>query len=381
MKPVSTSLEPNPIPEIDGPDNCIVAESAESCFPHDHRQFSPENMILAKDVKIARLQDQLATNKADTTVTYLENLLTIRDRELARYMDLHRGEKRKSEHLVDKVADLEEKLGERTTVLGSLQAKVDTMMKADQLLTRLQKEQRQLTTSTLALHSKLQLTKLVSPYSLHHTPTETQPWVRKEMASSRCRVREGDEKANIARLAGIVDKLTQQYSPEFARYVPPIPTNDLQQQETVTNPDKLPPAVPEELLGIWTFLEEPTAEEEKMYDDFLVGSPPGPIYSPRLPQPYVNWMRLNTNMLRNLPVPMKMPLYGCSPDPTFYSSTVDTCIRGQTVLFDAFTFGEPFGSIYGFHTTAGVMGVPDVPVHGYLCCPLRGIWVIAAEGG
>ena len=104
------------------------------------------------------------------------------------------------------------------------------------------------------------------------------------MASAKDRERKKVDKTDIARLVSMVDKLAGKYSPEFARYDTHRSTNMSCQQACVTNPDKLPAAVPVELLGLWTFQEDPTQEEITMYDHYLARSLPVPIYSPRLPR-------------------------------------------------------------------------------------------------
>ena len=167
------------------------------------------------------------------------------------------------------------------------------------------------------------------------------------------------------------------------------PTNNLCLQDYSTNPDHLPVAVPLELLGIWTYAEEPTEKEEQMYDQYLARILPVPIYSPDLPQPHVLWHKLNTNMLRNMLTPHKFSIMGCSPDPEFYTvmkQTTEYYGNGglQSKIIEnglAWEKGNPFGNTFGFQTDMGVVPIPDTPVHGYMCCPERGVWVIAACGG
>ena len=114
---------------------------------------------------------------------------------------------------------------------------------------------------------------------------------------------------------------------------------------------------------------------------------PALIYSPRLPKPQVNWQRLNTN--RDMPTPMKYPIFGCSPDPDFYTTTVQTTeyygsggLQSRIIENGlAWERGHPFGDVYGFYTDMGVVSCPDIPVHGYMCCPETGAWFIGAGGG
>ena len=256
---------------------------------------------------------------------------------------------------------MESTIKDKDIAIMKWQATVDVMLQADQHLAMLQKQQRQLTTSTVALHKKLKKTKMVTAHNLQYTITEPPPEVRVEIALAREREKLR-ESTYIAKLAGIVDQVAKKYSPVTTRYVSTHLTNDLVKQESdvAVHPDHLPTAVPEELLGIWTFLEEPSEAEVRLYEVFLVGPPPGPIYSPPMPRPSVNWARLNTSMHRNLPPPKMFPVQGCSKDPALYTTTED--------------------ALYGFHTSMGVVALPDVPVHGYLCDQDTGMWIIAAEG-
>ena len=148
--------------------------------------------------------------------------------------------------------------------------------------------------------------------------------VKDEMAVAMQRERQQHDKAGIATMVNLVDKIALRYSPELARYNCNNPTNNLCLQDYSTNPDQLPVAVPLELLGIWTYAEEPTEKEEQMYDQYLARILPVPIYSPDLPQPHVLWHKLNTNILRNMPTPNKFSIMGCSPDPEFYTAIKQT---------------------------------------------------------
>ena len=88
-------------------------------------------------------------------------------------------------------------------------------------------------------------------------------------------------------------------------------------------------------------------------------------------------------MKRNLPVPDQFALHGCAQSPEFYISTLDIEHYGGQTLDTKLVFetGKPFGSLYGFRTSQGVLALPDEVVHGYHCCPETGTWIIAAEGG
>ena len=341
----------------------------------------PPELCQQQQHKILLMEEQLKTLQEDNA--YMEELLHIRDTTVFKYVDLHGKMSRECEALAEKVELMESAMEHKDHIIMKLQAKVDVMMQADEHLAMLQKQQRQLGTATLALHNKLKKTKMVTAHTLQYTITEPPPEVREEMTLAREREKLR-ESTYIAKLVGIVDQVAKKYSSVLTRYVPTHLTNDLvpQQLDVAVNPDHLPAAVPEELLGIWTFLEEPTEAEVQMYETFLVGPRPVPIYSPHMPRPCVNWTRLNTFMHRNLPPPTRFPVQGCSQDPAFYTTTKGVCASGRVVGTRlVFEGAIPFGSQYGFHTSMGVVALPDVPVHGYICCKDTGMWIIAAEGG
>ena len=149
-------------------------------------------------------------------------------------------------------------------------------------------------------------------------------------------------------------------------------------------PNQLFTWVEQDMIATWLFSVDPTEEELDKYDRHLDQQMrPDPIHSPDLPKARVNWNRLNPNMKRNLPVPDQYPVYGCAQDPTFYDSTVDVEHYGGQKLNTKLVFetGKPFGSLYGFWTSKGVLALPDEPVSGYHCCAETGTWIIAAEGG
>jgi hypothetical protein len=144
-------------------------------------------------------------------------------------------------------------------------------------------------------------------------------------------------------------------------------------------PDHLFTWVDKDMIALWLFSVEPTQDEQEKYKKHLEKQMrPDPIYSPTLPKLHVNWMRLNTNMFRNLPQPTRCTVYGCSQDPAAYTRTYRTAIGPENVFDDGV---NPFGALYGFHTDQGVVDLPDIPIHGYKFDVTCGKWVIAASVG
>jgi hypothetical protein len=236
----------------------------------------------------------------------------------------------------------------------------------------LSSQQQKLTKFLLALVERERKTKFIEgSHTLYYSVTEPTPAIRNEMADSKTSFRRED----FTKLARLVDSLAHKYSPDKNRYSQSNPTND-SEQVCVSNPEHLPPAVPKEIFAIWlhSHEEDLTVEEEEQYNGYLAREMrPPPIHSPNLPKPYVNWMRLNTNMRRNLPIPMRCPKDGCSQDPNFYTTTVPTYNmtpynKDYTPLppTPVFEKGEPFGTEYGFVTEMGVVPLPSTPIHGYV---------------
>ena len=191
------------------------------------------------------------------------------------------------------------------------------------------------------------------------------------------------ETFKISRMSNIVDTLAAKYSPinSDLRLVQVSPINSFTEQGSTCHPDRLPTAVPSVLLGIWTFVAEPSDEENKRYDRYLRDSlRHPPVHSPRLPIPHVNWRSLNPNQFKNLPQPSAFPVQGCSLDPDLYLKKEPVYTQGyyrSRLVWEISS--NPFGYKYGFNTNMGVVAVPDIPIHGYRCCEGSGNWDIDAK--
>ena len=190
---------------------------------------------------------------------------------------------------------------------------------------------------------------------------------------------EEEQRKEILAMVNHVDRIAASYD----RYqnVSTIITFSEPRSEIV--PDHLFTWVEKDMIAMWLFSLEPTKEEQEKYEKHLEKQMrPDPIYSPTLMKPRVNWSRLNTNMLRNLPIPVKYSMHGCAQSPEFYTSTKDVEHYGGQTLNTKLVFesGQPFGSHYGFWTSQGVLAPPEEAVHGYHCSPETGTWIISAEG-
>jgi len=341
-----------------------------------------DSMVNEKDAKIydrelAIYAMGVTLSDQTTTINTLQAKLNLQNNlpEVQNWRSAHQQQDEKFQALYShcrSLANERDKLRDHISALSICEAKTK----------ELSDQQQKLTKSLLALIEKEKKTKFINgSHSLDYSVTQPTPAVRHEMADSMSRIRKED----ITRLSNLVDTLAHKYSPDMNRYSQSNTTND-SEQVCVSNPDHLPPAVPLEMYAIWLHShdEDLTVEEAEQYDGYLVRQTrPPPIYSPNLPKPYVNWMRFNPNMRRNLPIPMMCPKLGCSQDPNFYNLTVPTynytpytrhyTDQPPTPVFEK---GEPFGSEYGFVTEMGVMPVPSYPIHGFVFH--GGSWVIAS---
>eukprot|EP00092_Neocalanus_flemingeri_P095834 GFUD01121944.1.p1 GENE.GFUD01121944.1~~GFUD01121944.1.p1 ORF type:complete len:470 (-),score=130.59 GFUD01121944.1:207-1616(-) len=342
----------------------------QSLWLHSMVQEREETILLQYRV-ISGLRDSL-----DTTEFHDRNLEISRDA------------------LEQNMALLHEDVAQQEATITVLEGKVAALTAKQQVSNKMQATSAQLlsqykvaTTSMQALLSKQHKTRLImGTTSLRQTTCETKPVVRDEMAQAKARLRQKEESAYMAKLITIVDSLSG--GPAVARYSPNYPPNNLPSQEKPLHPDHLPDASPREFFGLWTFLQEPTKEEMKIYKKFLLGPPPALIFVPD-PRPKVNWSRLNKHQLRNLPDPQWFPILSAPADPDYYATTYLT--RYGTRKVDGQDYQRtlppaeieqlcagtpPFGTSQGLKTNLGIITMPQEPVHGYTWDDNE--WVIAA---
>jgi hypothetical protein len=348
-------------------------------------EHCPAQFTESQAMRISTLEEKLVKAQGDNG--YLESLLQIRDMDFARYLDLERQQRKRAGNLEEKVDSLEDlvkelklQLIEKDKSMRLALLELDMVRKSDKVLVHAQK---QLAKSSLALVSKQKRTKLVTAHSVKYVTTKPRPQVLDEMALAEKREWERkrlEQKSEIAALVAVVDRIAA----SFDRYTNVSTIINFCEPRSDVIHDHLFSWMDDEMVGLWMYAVEPTPEEETKYDEFLQKkSRPDPIYSPTLPTARVNWHRLNPNMKRNLPVPVQYPVHGCALDPEFYTTMgAEIYYLGQKMdprLL--FVSGHPFGELYGFWTSKGVLAPPDEPVGGYHCCPETGTWIIAAEGG
>ena len=126
-----------------------------------------------------------------------------------------------------------------------------------------------------------------------------------------------------------------------------------------------------ELRNIWIHAET------------LIG--PVPSSNVVITTPTIDWSKVNTRFLSNLPTPKLMPKYGCSIDPSFYEpyEAMETDqFYGDSRLVQCPPKHQqefPFGSVFGVETSAGVIAANTIRAHGHVWCDIKENWIIDAQ--
>ena len=103
------------------------------------------------------------------------------------------------------------------------------------------------------------------------------------------------------------------------------------------------------------------------------------------PYPILDWSKVNSRFLNNIPKPNQFPRHGCSPDPTIYewtekitkTSQCGEVFTSKQKVHPKFEDNYPFGHEWGYRTTAGIISVSNVTHHGYIWD--EGNWVLHAQ--
>ena len=126
-------------------------------------------------------------------------------------------------------------------------------------------------------------------------------------------------------------------------------------------------AVHSELFQIWKNVSEivqPPVITNSAYNNPLL--------------PTVDWSKVNRRFLNNIPIPVSLPKYGCSPEADDYEDKFERSdYGGMRNVVSKFTREFPFGSELGFLMDAGPVNVPDEVFHGYKFQPGQG-WLLHA---
>lgn len=178
----------------------------------------------------------------------------------------------------------------------------------------------------------------------------------------------GHEQQEVLDMVSMVEKLSQKYSPKFARYKSKNFTNS----SNSSKKKKKPSIVPKCFYTMWK----------------LLLAPPPPLIFVKDSKPRVNWTKLRPQTLRNLPKPSEWSVQSCSQDPTFYEGIVDkddprnwSRPKGIPLIMKPSRFlssTSPFGTLLGLLSDQGVISMPEDSIDGYIWSQSSRAWVIAS---
>ena len=193
----------------------------------------------------------------------------------------------------------------------------------------------------------------ISPVPCSDVPSS----VQKRQADSVMK-RKDKDKTFISKMMKTLNKLEAKYmTPEHKR-----------KTRLFTRKQRNSSLVPKEFASIYYTLAAPEPKVVPVPDPF----------------PHVRWS--DVRFKPALPTPESCPVYSCSQDPSFYmekrefrNGSVIPAVSESDFLRLARYNGQPFGSMPGYKTNLGVVGVPTTPVGGYVFCPDLSKWVLHAE--
>ena len=193
----------------------------------------------------------------------------------------------------------------------------------------------------------------ISPVPCSDVPSS----VQKRQADSVMK-RKDKDKTFISKMMKTLNKLEAKYmTPEHKR-----------KTRLFTRKQRSSSLVPKEFASIYYTLAAPEPKVVPFPDPF----------------PHVRWS--DVRFKPALPTPESCPVYSCSQDPGFYKekrefrngSVIPTVSESDFLRLARYN-GQPFGSLPGYKTNLGVVGVPTTPVGGYVYCPDTSKWVLHAE--
>ena len=83
----------------------------------------------------------------------------------------------------------------------------------------------------------------------------------------------------------------------------------------------------------------------------------------------VDFNKMNSHFIRNIPEPVFYPVLGCSQDPDFYRQEgmlTNPERNFYNKSLENKNYRYPHGGIYGYDTDVGIVPVPDEPIHGHV---------------
>ena len=139
------------------------------------------------------------------------------------------------------------------------------------------------------------------------------------------------------------------------------------------NEERIANIIPGEFRSLWD-----SAENEDDAKNVNKSLPPDPY-------PTLDWSKVNSRFLNNIPKPSHFPKHGCSLDPAIYEWTekvtkTHQCgevFTSKQKVHPKFEDNFPFGHEWGYRTNAGIISVSNVAHHGYVWDD--GNWVLHAQ--
>ena len=146
---------------------------------------------------------------------------------------------------------------------------------------------------------------------------------------------------------------------------------EVMRKERITR--KIANIVPDTLRSLWESAEMLRVDSEEVK------------VSVKEPYPSLDWSKVNSRFINNIPKPTNFPIHGCSFDPAIYEwrDTVTTTHQCGEVFTNKrktnprFEFYAPFGTEWGYRTSAGIISVSNITHHGYIWND--GDWILHAE--
>ena len=120
-----------------------------------------------------------------------------------------------------------------------------------------------------------------------------------------------------------------------------------------------------ELLSIWRNCEELFPRSAKSEVELSI-------------YPQVDWSKVNSRMIKNVPAPFTYPVHGVSKDPEFYK--IDEKKASEGYIPSKFHLSCPFGYKWGYETNCGVISTGcDQVLHGYAWSEDERRFILAAK--
>ena len=145
---------------------------------------------------------------------------------------------------------------------------------------------------------------------------------------------------------------------------PPLPVSSDEEDQNIA--EGRPESVPD------TPAEDDFAKYVKEMSTKINLLAPDGKYKVTKPLKYkVDFTKMNSHFIRNIPEPVFFPVLGCSQDPMFYCkegmlSTNNPERNYYNKSCENRNYRYPHGGIYGYETDVGIVPVPAEPIHGHV---------------